>query len=605
MTFALIAWALLGQTPDAPQDPAQAPKPAGAATDDKPKVEPVPTPAPTAAPPALFPAGQLDHEGLTATLRKLAEGPTPRAALTSLAKSGEGRDVWLVQVGAKPAPATPALVIVANLEGDALISGQVAVALIDRLAAATADSPLGKAMADLTVYVVPRLNPDGAEATLKGATTRTNLRPIDRDRDGAKGEDGPDDLDGDGLITSLFVPDTQATLKVDPKDPRLMLQADAAKGEPARFSEYAEGKDDDGDGLLNEDPAGGVNLARNWPYRWPEFDREAGEVPVGEPETLALVRFAFVHPEIYAVWSLGLMDNLREAPKKPGSSLDDGDLPVAVELSRLYGEAIKTVPKDVLQPAGAAPVAMPELPAGTVEAPPRAREPLPLEGTSDGSIADWAYHHLGAFGLASRPWNGPDLPDPGKDQPAWPKEREAVWLAWNDRVVNGQAFAPLARRDHPTLGPVLVGGWKPGVRVNPPVDKLKPLADAHASFLEQLLNRRPKLGLAGVSARPLGGGLFEIKARVENRGTMPTATARAARDRLAPPVLVTIDAGAAKIIAGRKVVRVDRIKGPSGSSEVLWIIAATKDQAEVVIEASCPKAGRASQTVKLTREDAR
>jgi hypothetical protein len=553
----------------------------------------------------VFPSGYLDHEGLTAALRKLCDEPTARAALTSLAKSGEGRDVWLVQLGAKPAPATPALVIVANLEGDVLVGGQVAIGLAERLAAATDDSTLGKALADLTVYIVPRLNPDGAEATLKGRPTRTNLRPVDRDRDAARGEDGPDDLDGDGLITSLFVPDTKAALKIDPKDPRLMLRADAAKGEAARFSEYAEGKDDDGDGLLNEDPAGGVNLAINWPHRWPEFDPEAGAVPVGEPETLALVRFAFVHPEIYAVWSLGLMDNLREAPKKPGTALDDADLPLAVELSRLYGEAVKAVPKDVVQPAAASVAATPELPGGTVEAPPQARGPMGTEGSAGGSIADWAYHQLGVFGLASRPWNGPDLPEPGKDQPAWPKDRAAVWLLWNDRVVNGQAFAPLTKRDHPTLGPVLVGGWKPGVRVNPPVDKLKPLTDAHAAFLEQLVTRRPRLALGAVTAKPLGGGLFEVRARVENRGTMPTATARAAKDRLAPPVLVTIDAGASKLVAGRKVVRVDRIEGPSGSSEVMWILAATRDQAEVVIEASCPKAGQVRKTVKLEREDAR
>ena len=41
-----------------------------------------------------------------------------------------------------------------------------------------------------------------------------------------------------------------------------------------------------------------MNLNRNWPHRWTEFDPEAGFSPAGEPETHALIQFAFNHPEI-------------------------------------------------------------------------------------------------------------------------------------------------------------------------------------------------------------------------------------------------------------------------------------------------------------------
>ena len=188
---------------------------------------------------------------------------------------------------------------------------------------------------------MPRLNPDGAERVVKGPASpfRTNLRAMDRDRDGRSNEDGPEDLDGDGVATLMRVADGEATLVADEKDPRLSRRADPAKGERAAFSETSEGIDNDGDGRLNEDPPGGVNLNRNWPYRWTEFDPEAGFSPASEPEVRALIEFVFDHPEIALVWSFGLNDNLRTAPRKPETSLDDADLPLFVELSRLFNQA--------------------------------------------------------------------------------------------------------------------------------------------------------------------------------------------------------------------------------------------------------------------------
>ena len=225
----------------------------------------------------------------------------------------------------------------------------MALGLIERLAAEgrEADGP--------TIYVVPRLNPDGAERVVRGPGSpfRTNLRAMDRDRDGRSNEDGPEDLDGDGVTTLMRVVDGEATLVADEKDARLSRRADPAKGERAAFSEKSEGIDNDGDGRLNEDPPGGVNLNRNWPYRWAEFDPEAGFSPASEPEVRALIEFVFDHPEIALVWSFGLNDNLRTAPRKPESSLNDADLPLFVELSRLFNQAnAPSKPRDEARPAG-------------------------------------------------------------------------------------------------------------------------------------------------------------------------------------------------------------------------------------------------------------
>ena len=245
----------------------------------------------------------------------------------------------------KDEAATGAVLVVANLEADHVVGSQVALRIIERLAEADGKDPAVTALLDRrTIHVVPRLNPDGAERLLTGkprTELRTNLTAIDRDRDRKTGEDGPDDLDGDGLATLMRVKDEKATLIADAKDPRIARKADPVKGERPEFSEYAEGIDNDGDGQLNEDAAGGINLNRNWPHRWTEFDPETGYSSASEPEVYALIAWAFAHPEIAAVWTFSLNDNLAVEPRKPGSTLDDADLPYFAELCKLHARAEK------------------------------------------------------------------------------------------------------------------------------------------------------------------------------------------------------------------------------------------------------------------------
>lgn len=553
-----------------------------------------------------FPAGYAPASALKEKLDQLAREHPDRVQLTPLARTGEGRDVWLVELAAdvkrKDDPPLPAILVVANLEADHVVGSEVALRIIEHFAAAGPDSPALKVLTKARLFVVPRLNTDGAERLLADAPMpiRTNLRPIDRDRDGQTGEDGPDDLDGDRRITSLRVRDARASLVPDAKDPRILRKPDAAQGEMPVYSEYTEGRDDDGDGALNEDPAGGVNLNRNWPRKWPEFEREAGPTPLSEPETRALIRFAFEHPEIVAVWSFAPLDNLREEPKREGSGLEKDDLPIVVELSREYRKALDTIPKDAI-PTGEAPrrdeiPALPE--TGPVPAPSSTLAGPGLSGTADGSIHEWAYHQLGVLGLSTRLWDGPDWAKPAEGQEAPPRDGEARWLFWNDRVMGGQAFVPLKVFEHPALGPVLLGGWRPGVRLNPPINQVAEIAQAHAAFLENLAGRVPSLAIPTARQRALGGGLFEITAIVENTGKLPTALEQGVRTRQARPVLVRLEAGGGKLIAGQPLARLDSL-APGQRREFRWTVAMPEAGGSVTIEAATAKAGRARASLDL------
>jgi hypothetical protein len=629
--------------------------------------DPKPSPDPTTAPGAVpepFPAGSLDHEDLTVAVKRVAEAHPETVRVRGLARSGQGRDVWLVTVGraeTKGGSAKPAVLIVANLEADHVVGSHVALRLVERLAESDGKDPAITALLDRrTIHVVPRLNPDGAERLLTGKPRtefRTNLTPVDRDRDRRADEDGPDDLDGDGLITRMRVKDEKATLIADAKDSRILRKADPVKGERALFSDHAEGRDDDGDGQIDEDPAGGVNLNRNWPHRWTDFDPETGHGPASEPEVHALIAWAFDHPEIAAVWTFGLNDNLKVEPRKPASALDNADLPYFAELSKIHAkgerpaartpakkaaepdkkgeasqekgkEAEKDAEKDQdadkeaektkaappaattaptpedrtrmleqfkaaspedrtrmlaqLRTGGGGPGATPPAPAGVVG----------IEGTTDGAMSEWAYYQFGSIGLASRLWPVPDVPNP-------PTDPEARWLLWNDRVMGGRAFVPLHEVDHPTLGKVTVGGWKPGVRLNPPADKIAAIVDTEFAFLKELASKLPSLTVPDVKVESKGGGLFEIKAVVANDGYLPTALAQGVRTRKAPPILVRLKAGDAKLLAGKPLERIATLAGSGGRVEYRWLLLAPEGLKSATLEVSCPKAGRVVKDIEL------
>jgi hypothetical protein len=220
-----------------------------------------------------------------------------------------------------------------------------------------------------------------------------------------------------------------------------------------------------------------------------------------------------------------------------------------------------------------------------------------LDGTTDGALFEWAYQQFGVFGLSSRLWPQPEAA-PGA--PALSGEGEARWLDWNDNVMRGSAFVPFHPVNHPTLGKVEVGGWKPGVRLNPPIDQVGAIVESHFAFLKDLAGRMPIISIKEAKAESKGGGIFEIKATIENTGTLPTALAQGVLTRKSPPVLVKLALGDAKLISGKALYRIDSLAGSGGYREFRWVIVAPEGKKTTLkLEATCPKAGRAEREIAL------
>ncbi len=284
-------------------------------------------------------ASYLDHDGLTRELRSIVNS-SDLANMESMGTTIEGRDIWMVKVGSPSGPPLeerPGILVVGNLEGDHLVGSHLALEAIRYLVQNAHDEAVQAALADRVFYFFPRLNPDGAEAMFGRVkwNRRTNARPRDDDNDGRLDEDGPDDLNGDGYITVMRVADPAGAFMIDPSDARVMKRAEATKGETGAYKIYWEGTDEDGDGFINEDGPGGVDLNRNFQHEYPYWQADAGKYMVSEVESRAIMDFVLTHRNIVAILTFGETDNLVTPPDSRGglASAKVLDLPIFAEAS--------------------------------------------------------------------------------------------------------------------------------------------------------------------------------------------------------------------------------------------------------------------------------
>ena len=268
---------------------------------------------------------------VAAALRSLASAHPQITKLILIGKSQGGIEIAVLRIagqikgGADPDLRTASFVA-ANIEGLHLVGTEAALALCEKLLNGYGtDKAVTELLDSRTVYVAPLLNPDAAKAFFSSPKWErpTNGRPVDEDLDMRVDEDGPDDLNKDGLITQIRVKDPEGKWLPDPQEPRLMKMADPQKGEKGIYKLYTEGLDNDGDGQYNEDPAGGVELNRNFPHDYEYNVKAAGLYPVSEAETLALVEFLVSHRNIALVLNFSTENtilNLQQTGQaKPGA----------------------------------------------------------------------------------------------------------------------------------------------------------------------------------------------------------------------------------------------------------------------------------------------
>lgn len=295
----------------------------------------------TPAPPAAR-AGErhLPHVALEAELKALAAAHAGVAALVAMGKTAAGRTLWALEIaapGAAPPASRPGVLVVANLAADQIAGSTLAVGIARALLTST-DDAVRRQLAASVFYIVPRVDADGSEAVFAtpAAPRRGNPTPFDDDNDGRVDEDPPEDLNGDGLITVMRVRDPRGAFTPSRDDARLMKRAEPQKGEAGGWAIYWEGVDSDGDGFVNEDGVGGVELDRNFPHQYPAYTPGAGRFMVSEEESRALLDYVLARRNIAAVVTFGATDTLVGGPVVGGGN---SRTPATMDLAAFADEA--------------------------------------------------------------------------------------------------------------------------------------------------------------------------------------------------------------------------------------------------------------------------
>jgi hypothetical protein len=264
-----------------------------------------------------------DFAEVEAQLRAWAS--RPEVELRSIGTSAGGRTLHVVRIaGSGPVDPDrrPAIFVGANIAGFHNAGTEAALHLVEHLLTPEAADRI----AATTFYVAPVLDPDAHDGLFAPVRRKLsgNATKIDHDRDGLSGEDGPNDLDGNGWIGRMRIADSTGGWLPHPEEPRLMVRADADKGRIGAYRLVDEGADDDRDGEYNEDPGTGVAPDKNFAHQFPYPEPDAGPWPSYAPESKAVMDFLLERRNVAAAVVFGPANNLLETPRSLGGGGDLG-----------------------------------------------------------------------------------------------------------------------------------------------------------------------------------------------------------------------------------------------------------------------------------------
>ena len=473
---------------------------------------------------------------LTRLLKAFAKEFPKLVQLASIGKSYEGRDIWvatLTNTATGDAKDKPAFWVDGNIHASEISPSSACVYLINKLVTEYGKKPdVTRVLDTRAFYICPRFNPDGAELALadKPKIVRSSVRPYPYDEEPIGGL-VQEDMDSDGRMLMMRVPDPNGAWKISPDEPRLMVRRDPTETGGAYYRLLPEGRLEDYDGVtIKPQPKKErLDLNRNFPSEWRQEGEQAGAgpYPTSEPEVRAVVQFIASHPNITGGISFHTYSGVI---LRPFSTKNDEAMPAedlwtyqkigqkGTDLSGYPNISIyhdfRYHPKEIIT----------------------------------GAFDDWLYEHIGAFGWTVEIWSPQrqagiteyKFIDWYREHPF---EHDLMMLKWSDEKLGGKGYIDWYAYEHPQLGKVELGGWNQLYAFrNPPVEFLEKEIAPFSDWAIWHLLISPKLELMEASATPLGKGAYRVELVVNNTGWLPTnVTKLAVKNKVVRGVVCEIE----------------------------------------------------------------
>ncbi len=471
-----------------------------------------------------------DYAQATRLLKTFAAEHEELANLQSLGRSYGGREIWLLTISN---PTTgdhcgkPAFWIDGGIHGNEIQSTEVTLYTAWYLLEMYGRNEFITRLVDeRTFYLVPMLSPDSRDAHMHSPATthtpRTGMRPFDADRDGLFDEDGPNDLDGDGHITQMRVRDPHGRYIPHPKYPNVMIRAEP--DQPGQFRLLGqEGYDTDGDGRINEDPPGGYDPNRDWPWQWqPEYvQRGAGPYPLWVAPNRMAAEFILAHPNIAAAQSYhNAAGMILRGPGLKSERWDPADVAVFDALAQrgeemLPGYRYVKMADDLYE--------------------------------GHGAEMDWLYSMRGIFAFTNElfsPENFFRETDAGRFFAT-----EETRAKFDRLLLFGDGVVPWREVDHPQYGRIEVGGMKKNWGRQPPSFMLEEECHRNMAFTLYHADQMPQVRVHELEVAELEGDLFQVAATFSNPKLMPTRAAVDREHNITAPDIARIEGDDLEVVA--------------------------------------------------------
>ncbi|MCC5921072.1 MAG: peptidase M14 [Cyclobacteriaceae bacterium] len=471
-----------------------------------------------------------DVAALEKAAKDLAKAHPNLVKISSIGKSYEGRDIWVIEVTnfkVGDPDRKPGFYIDGNIHANELQASETALYTAWYLAEMhESNEHIQELLEDRVFYIVPTINPDARDHFIKKPNTmhssRSGMKPFDDDGDGLVNEDGFDDLDGDGHITQMRRKTPMGRYKPHHKHPNMMVPCDP--DEPCEYELLGfEGIDRDGDGRVNEDGEGYYDPNRDWGWNWqPDYiQRGAYKYPFSIPENRAVADFVLSKPNIAGAQSYhntGGMVLRGPGAEEDKDTYNSTDLRVYDAIGRkgdemMPGYRYLTVYKDLYSVFG-------------------------------GEL-DWFYGGRGIFTFTNELFTSYMLFN--KEYRGWGMSTEDFYK-FDELLLFGDAFVPWKKYDHPQFGEIEIGGFKKNYTRNNPGFLLEQDAHRNMAFTLYHAYHMPKLAVHSIEEKDLGGGLRQITATITNERMIPTHASHDIKNKIERPNYISISGP--KVLAG-------------------------------------------------------
>jgi len=538
----------------------------------------------------------LPYERMTAHLHALAEAHPALCTLTSVAKTFRGRDVWLLTITnpeTGPAHEKPGYYIDAQIHAEEHATSATALyACWYLLTRYGSDEEVTRLVDAQAFYILPRINPDGAEYALTAP-----YHPWCGNGRFLPGEDRldgliPQDINGDGYIVQMRVPDPKGEWKKDPEEPRILVQREPGEEGGEYYRLYPEGMIENYDGVhVQIDPQEDGNMNRNFPINWSPREYGAGAYPFSEPEAFGMGQVILNHPNIAGMCAYhthgGII--LRPSMMKLDAEMSPPDLALFKDLGAV-GERLTGYPT-----------------ISTYEdfTPDKSK-------ARHGSLKDWVYEEMGIICFSTELWDlerTAGVPKEGYYN-LGPRDAQTqrTVFDWVVKNVGAHGFRDWEPFDHPQLGPVEIGGmvyiWS---YRNPPGHLLQEICHNNVRFNLRHAAAAPRIAVDSVTVEPLGADLHKVTAVVSNHGYLPTNLSDVAvQNGVAKPVTVQLACEGAELAMNPAQVALGNLAGRNErryaysnwgqqwsavTKKVEWLVRASGESPAVTVTAASEKGG--------------